>query len=235
MTQSSATERSRRRVVRAAGPPAGEPPAVETITVRKAAPVEPAPSSSATEIDEVASPATEPGTTEPAERPRSRARLGWLEWTAMAAAIVALAGVLVGGGLFLHHRQTLDARAEREAAFVQTAKQAILNLTTITGDTAQQDIDRVLAVASGELKAEYSQRKDAYAQVVQQAKVKASGEIVETAIESEDDTSARILVAAKQTLTNAGSADPQQRFYRFRVTVTRDGSTTTAAQVEFVA
>ncbi|WP_280381707.1 hypothetical protein [Nocardia wallacei] len=145
--------------------------------------------------------------------------------------------VLVGAGqFFLYHQNQVEAQDTRRADYAQTAKQAVLNLTNIKGDTAPQDIDRVLAVASGQLKAEYSERKDAYAQVVQQAQVKASGEIIETAVESDDDHSARVLVAAKQTLTNAASPDPQQRYYRFRVTVTRgDDGNLTASQVEFVA
>jgi Mce-associated membrane protein len=119
---------------------------------------------------------------------------------------------------------------------VQTAKQVVLNLTDISGDTAPQDIDRVLAVASGDLKVEYTQRKDAYAQVIQQAKVKATGEVIEAALENEDAHNAVVLVAAKQTLTNAGSPGPQQRYYRFRITVARDDSgQMTGSKVEFVA
>ncbi|WP_024800804.1 hypothetical protein [Nocardia sp. BMG51109] len=166
---------------------------------------------------------------------RGPGTLGKLGWTAAAAAVLALVVLLGSGGFFFYHQHQADAVAERRADYVQTAKQAVLNLTHISDDTAPQDIDRVLSVASGELKDEYSQRKDAYAQVVQQAKVKASGEIIEAAIESQDDSTARVLVAAKQTLTNAGTQQPQDRYYRFRVTVIHDDHGTTASQVEFVA
>ncbi|MFJ1458498.1 hypothetical protein [Nocardia sp. N2S4-5] len=163
-------------------------------------------------------------------------RLGWLGWIAAVVAVLSVLVLLGSGGFFVYHQRHADTLDARRADYTQTAKQAVLNLTNIKDDTAPQDIDRVLAVASGQLKAEYSERKDAYAQVVQQAKVKASGEIIETAIESEDDHSARVLIAAKQTLTNAASADPQQRYYRFRVTVARgDDGHLTASQVEFVA
>ncbi|MGV9680452.1 hypothetical protein ACWDSJ_34695 [Nocardia sp. NPDC003482] len=161
--------------------------------------------------------------------------LGWLGWTAAVVAVLSALVLIGSGGLFFYHQRHQDALDQRRADYTQTAKQTVLNLTNIKDDTAQADIDRVLAVASGQLKEEYSSRKDAYAQVVQQAKVKASGEIIETAIESEDDNSARVLVAAKQTLTNAASADPQQRYYRFRITVTHgDDGRLTASQVEFV-
>ncbi|MBO0855379.1 MAG: hypothetical protein J2P18_16630, partial [Nocardia sp.] len=139
------------------------------------------------------------------------AKLDRRGWFAVAAAVISLAVLIGSAGAYAYHHHQRDALLDQRAAYVQTAKQAVLNLTNIKDDTAKQDIDRVLAVASGQLKAEYSERKDAYAQVVEQAKVKASGEIIETAVERQDGKSARILVAAKQTLTNAGAKDPQER------------------------
>ncbi|MGY4098462.1 hypothetical protein ACW2Q0_02680 [Nocardia sp. R16R-3T] len=159
----------------------------------------------------------------------------WVLIAGAAAAALVVIALVVSTGFFAYNLHTAADRDARRADYVQTAKQAILNLTTIKDDTAKADIDRVLAVASGELKAEYAQRKDAYASVVEQAKVKATGAIIESAIESEDGDSARVLVAAKQTLTNAGMTEPQTRYYRFRVTVTRGDNGITASQVEFVA
>ncbi|GAB2715975.1 hypothetical protein [Nocardia thraciensis] len=168
--------------------------------------------------------------------PKKAGSVGILGWAAAVVAVLSALALLGSGVFFLYHENQVSAQDTRRADYAQTAKQAVLNLTNIKGDTAPQDIDRVLAVASGQLKAEYTERKDAYAQVVQQAQVRASGEIIETAVESDDDHSARVLVAAKQTLTNAASPDPQQRYYRFRVTVTRgDDGNLTASQVEFVA
>lgn len=173
---------------------------------------------------------------EPADQSERAAGLGWIGWIAAAVAAVSALVLIGSGGFLIYHQRHVDALQQQRADYIQTAKQVVLNLTNISGDTAPKDIDRVLSVASGELKAEYTERKDAYAQVVQQAKVKATGQIIETALESEDDHTARVLVAAEQTLTNAGSPNPQQRYYRFRVTVTRDDTGhLTGSQVEFVA
>lgn len=174
------------------------------------------------------------GSVEQSDRPAGK--LGWLGWTAAAVAAVSALVLIGSGGILIYHQRHVDALQQQRADYTQTAKQVVLNLTNISGDTAPKDIDRVLSVASGQLKQEYSDRKDAYAQVVRQAKVKASGQIIEAAVESEDDHTAQVLVAAAQTLTNAGSPDPQQRYYRFRVTVTRDDDGhLTGSQVEFVA
>lgn len=242
MSESRAIKtRPRRRAMRSAGPPLEDTLELETEGVEPAKPVavdvtvkltksarEPADAEPVTtlEIPNVAEVIAAPAKSGPSRRLRIAG--------AAAAALVAIA-LVVSTGFFAYNLHTAADRDVRRADYVQTAKQAILNLTTIKDDTAKADIDRVLSVASGELAAEYSQRKDAYASVVEQAKVKATGEIIESAIESEDGDSARVLIAAKQTLTNAGMADPQTRYYRFRVTVAHGDRGITASQVEFVA
>ncbi|MFE4458143.1 hypothetical protein ACFROC_12405 [Nocardia tengchongensis] len=152
-----------------------------------------------------------------------------------AAAVLCLVALATSLIFWIPAHNTADKNEQLRADYTQTAKQAVLNITTIKVDTVKDDINRVLAVASGQLKDEYSSRSDAYADVIKQANVKASGQVVETAVESFDDHSAQILVAAKQNLTNAGSDQPQQRVYRFRVTITHDGDHFTASKLEFVS
>ncbi|MGW4769293.1 hypothetical protein ACWEO2_14770 [Nocardia sp. NPDC004278] len=254
MSESSvARSRIRRRAVRSAGPPPDtlELEADDGAEVPERVELSKAAAADVTVESEKAAPAAD-GASEAADsepvntleipsvadavdaEPKSGPPRRLLVAVAAAAALIAIA-LVVSTGFFTYQLHSAAERDARRADYTQTAKQAILNLTTIKDDTAKADIDRVLSVASGELKAEYAQRKDAYASVVEQAKVKATGEIIESAIESEDGDSARVLVAAKQTLTNAGMADPQTRYYRFRVTVTRGDNGITASQVEFVA
>ncbi|MEU2255817.1 hypothetical protein ABZ540_21865 [Nocardia xishanensis] len=162
-------------------------------------------------------------------------RLG-VERIVVVAVAAVLVLALVGGAIAsVFVARAADERDERRTAYVQTARQAILNLTTIRADSAKEDIDRILSMASGQFKTEFDGRVDPFLSIVQQAKVVSNGEIVEAALESDTDDSAKVLVAAKQTLTNAGQAEPQTRFYRFRVTVTRTDSGLSASNVEFVA
>ncbi|MGK8555037.1 hypothetical protein [Nocardia gipuzkoensis] len=154
---------------------------------------------------------------------------------ALAASALLVLALVCGATVSVFAMRSAHERDERRAEYLQTARQAIVNLTTIRADSAKQDIDRILALASGEFKTEFDGRVDPFTSIVQQAKVVSSGEIVEAALESDDDRSARVLVAAKQTLTNAGQAEPQTRYYRFRVTVSRGDSGLTVSDVEFVA
>ncbi|MFB8001853.1 hypothetical protein [Nocardia sp. NPDC056000] len=170
--------------------------------------------------------------------PKSRKRFGSLDRLGWAAAVVALVSTLAligSGGVFFYHQHRADALQERRAEYVQVAKQAVINLSTMKDGSVDADIDRILSVASGELKAEYAQNKDLYKKVFEQIKVQSTGTVLATAIESDNADSATVLVLAQQTVSNAGTDQPQQKDYRFRVTLKRDGNTVTASGLEFVA
>ncbi|WP_067858732.1 hypothetical protein [Nocardia shimofusensis] len=152
----------------------------------------------------------------------------------VAAAAVLIAALVAGAVVSVFTVRSIDRQADRRTAYVQTAEQAILNLTTINADTAAEDIDRILSLASGKFKTEFDGRVDPFLTIVQQAEVRATGEIIEAALESDEENSAKVLVAAKQSLTNAGQEGPQTRYYRFRVTVSESDSGLTASNVEFV-
>ncbi|MEU4315106.1 hypothetical protein [Nocardia sp. NPDC024068] len=160
----------------------------------------------------------------------------WKRIVALAAAAVLVIGLVGAAVVSTIAVQSTQQRDERRAEYVATARQTILNLTTIRADTAKEDIDRILTMASGEFKTEFDGRVDPFTEIVKQAKVVSTGEVVESAVERDDENSAVVLIAAKQTLTNAGAQDQQQRFYRFRVTVSRaDDGSLTASDVKFVA
>ncbi|MBF6548373.1 hypothetical protein [Nocardia brasiliensis] len=170
----------------------------------------------------------------PVDATGARSPLGVGRILAFAAAALLVLALVIGAGLSVVKARSIDARDERRTEFVQTARQAALNLTTIRADSAKQDIDRILAVASGQFKSEFDGRVDPFLNVVQQAKIVSNGEVVEAALESDDVDSAQVLVAVKQTLTNAGQEGPQTRLYRFRITVSRGDAGLTASKVEFV-
>ncbi|MFC8528353.1 hypothetical protein [Nocardia sp. NPDC057227] len=209
----------------AATKPAAAKPGAAEVAPAKAGVAKPAAAEVALDKDADETPAPEAAT--PA---RSWKRLALTAAAAIAAIAIAASAVLTT----LAVREN-DARDERRNEYLQTARQTVLNLTTIRADSAREDIDRILSVASGDFKTEFDGRVDPFTDIVQQAKVVSTGEIVEAALERDDENSAQVLVAAKQTLTNAGQAEPQTRYYRFRVTIARGDEGLTASKVEFVA
>ncbi|MCP2291902.1 hypothetical protein [Nocardia amikacinitolerans] len=206
-----------------AGAPVAEDAVVaEKVALSKESPVEPE-----KDAADVSAAADDPVDSKP--------KLGVGRIVALAATAVLVVALMVGAGVtvFLVHNNTV--REDRRAEYLQAARQAVLNLTTIRADSAKEDIERILATASGKFKNEFDGRVDPFMEVVKQAKVVSTGEVVEAALVRDDEESAIVLIAAKQTLTNAGSAEPQTRFYRFRITVTRTDSGLSASNVEFVA
>ncbi|GAA5044619.1 hypothetical protein [Nocardia callitridis] len=152
-----------------------------------------------------------------------------------AAAVIVVLALVAGATLSVFAVRSVDERDARRAEYVQTARQAIVNLTTIRADSAKDDIDRILSVATGEFKTEFDGRVNPFTDIVKQVNIVSTGEVVDAAVEGDDENSARVLVAAKQTLTNAGEPQEQTRLYRFRVTIIKTDDGPKASKVEFVA
>ncbi|MFD3428192.1 hypothetical protein [Nocardia fluminea] len=153
---------------------------------------------------------------------------------ALAAAIVLVLALVAGAGFAAFTAYSANKDEDLRAQYTETARQAVLNLTTIRAETAKEDIDRILSVASGDFKTEFDGRVDPFMDVVKQANVVSTGDVVESGVVTADGESAQVLVAAKQMVSNNGSPEPQSRQYRFRVTVSNGDTGMTVSKVEFV-
>ncbi|WP_316573416.1 hypothetical protein [Nocardia canadensis] len=237
--------RPRRRAARSAGPPVEET-AAETVTISKSETASPSAALDAEATAKIAGnsaagtavkpadvtvqlAASEPAETGGAAAPRARGGI-----LALAAAILLVLALVAGAGYAAFTAYSVNRDEDLRAQYTETARQAVLNLTTIRAQTAKEDIDRILAVASGDFKTEFDGRVDPFMDVVKQANVVSSGEVVESGIVTADADSAQVLVAAKQTVSNNGSPEPQSRQYRFRVTVSNSDTGMTVSKVEFV-
>lgn len=229
--EGTARKRQRRRAVRPAGPVAGAAaaePETEALSLEKTAP-EAAPPEAVTPeaaISESVTLEDDAAEADPAPRRRGVLLTG-------AFVLVVLALVATGVYLFVENR-SVDADNARAERYVQTARQTVLNLTTISPDTAQEDVDRLLAGASGDFKAEFEGREGPFVEVVQQARVDSVGEIIEAGLESSGDDYGDVLVAARAMVQNSDAAEPEPRDFRLRVRVADDGGVMTASRVEFV-
>ncbi|RVW06795.1 hypothetical protein EF834_03835 [Rhodococcus spongiicola] len=161
---------------------------------------------------------------------------------AAIAAGVTLVVALVGAGswLFVQQNNAIEAAVERNVvderrnAVMEVARETVLNLTTIKPETVEQDVERILAGASGAFEAEFDGRVDPFVSVVKEAGVTTVGTILETGIESEDGNTTKVLVAARADVSTPNGTEGGPRDFRMRVTVTDDGGVMTASQVEFV-
>lgn len=237
---------ARRRASRSAGPPEQVPasaapaPADEVVAaVADSGPAagdqddavtdSPAVAAAAPDVSAVEE-AVEDESSEAAAGP-ARSSRGLVASIVAGVLVLALAGTAVW---LLFERSAASDRDAQRAEFVTTAQDTVINLTTIKPDTAKEDVERILAGASGEFKAEFDGREDPFVSVVKEAGVTTVGKILESGIESEDGNTAKVLVAARADVSTPDGAQNGPRDFRMRVTVTDDGGTKTASKVEFV-
>ena len=176
------------------------------------------------------------------------ARPAWTLPVSIGATILIV--VLIASGVWLLiDRQSSNDRDEQREAYLQAARQTVLNLTTIHRDTADADVERLLAGSTGDFKAEFEGREGPFVEVVQKAGVDTTGEVLEAGIQTEDAMSINVLftrnstacavcmsslVAARAMVCNADQPDPSPRDFRLRVTICDENGQLLASKVEFV-
>ena len=173
-----------------------------------------------------ASPAVGPSV--PAAPQRSRVFVG-----VIGAAAVLLVAALVAVAIAIALVPAAGVDAQREQ-FIQTARQGVLNLTTIHYATAPADVQHLLDGASGDFAKDFGGRKDSYIQVVQKAQVNSDGKIETAGVEKIDGNTGVVLVASTAKVSNSSAPGAEDRSYRLRVTVTDADGRMTVSNVQFV-
>ena len=164
----------------------------------------------------------------------TRQRVSRLYWALTAAAVIAICALLgASGWMAWHHHNVLKER-QRSAAFITTARQGVINLTSLDFNKAKEDVQRVLDIATGEFRDDFQRRADDFASVVKDSKAVTEGSVAAAAVESMNDDSAVVLVLANERVTNLAGAKDQPRTFRFRVSVVHDGDELKVSKVEFV-
>ncbi|MGB3771068.1 MAG: hypothetical protein WBF79_05225 [Rhodococcus sp. (in: high G+C Gram-positive bacteria)] len=131
------------------------------------------------------------------------------------------------------HRQT-RATVELEQRYLQVARQGVLDLTTISAGTVDEDVARVTAASTGKFRDEFAARLDDFVAVVQQANVTATGSVTAAGIETMTDSRATVLVAATSSVSNSSGAVDEPRIWRIRVSLEREDQRVALSDVEFV-
>lgn len=178
--------------------------------------------------------ATEPSEAAEAEPGRRRLRAPNVALALTIAAVVAICALLgLSGWMVWHHQNVLQER-QRAAAYVATARQGVINLTSLDFNKAKEGVQRVLDSATGEFRDEFQKRAEDFASVVKDSKAVTEGSVAATAVESMNKDSAVVLVLGNERVTNIAGAKDQPRTFRFRVSVVHEGDQLKVSKVEFV-
>jgi Mce-associated membrane protein len=176
-----------------------------------------------------------PDETEATEASKSRLRQFISDFprpVAVALILVAAVGGLVGWLGFRSH-QALQVQAE-DNVYVQTARQAAVNLTTIDYTEADADIKRVLDSTTGAFRDDFQQRSDPFVEVVKQARSKSEGTVTAAGLESVNGNEAQVLLAVSVKTSMPAAPPGPPRNWRMRISVEKVGDTAKISNVQFV-
>lgn len=150
------------------------------------------------------------------------------------AAIILICAFVGASGYMLWQDRNATERSQRAANFIAGAKQGVVNMASLDFHRAKEDVQRLLDSSTGQFRDDFAQRANDFVTVVEQSKVVTQGTINAAAVESMDEHSASVLVAATSSITNAAGAKDEPRVWRLRVTVTEEGGQYKMSKLEFV-
>jgi Mce-associated membrane protein len=149
-----------------------------------------------------------------------------------ALAVAAIVGGLAGW-LAYHSHQDWAAQHERNQ-FVQVARQAAVDLTSISFTEADTDIQRILDSATGSFHDDFEQRSAPFVEVVKRTQSTSHGTVADAGLESEAGGRAQVLVAVSVKTSIAAAPEQDPRRWRMRISVEEVGDDIKVSNVEFV-
>ncbi len=146
-----------------------------------------------------------------------------------------LVSVLVGVTAWLGFR-AIESRGEaiQRDRFLAVGEQLAINLNTIAWERVDEDVQRVLDLATGAFYAEFDRQAPKLKDEIRQTKWTTVGTVV-AGLESATDTDGYVLAAVSVQESKAGVAQPGTRSWRMRIRVQEVGGEAKVSNVEYVA
>lgn len=145
--------------------------------------------------------------------------------------VVALSALLGWQG-FQYYQ--LRHAAIESGEYLQSARQAALNLTTIDWQHADEDVKRIIDASAGEFHDDFAQRSQPFIEVVKQAQSVSVGTVTDAALESHSASDAQALVAVSVKTSSTAGAESVPRAWRMRIAVQKVDGQLKVSRVEFV-
>lgn len=153
---------------------------------------------------------------------------------AFAAVGVAVLGTGGSAGWFGHHGHQVRQQQAQHELYVQIARQAAVNLTSVDYAHADADVQRIVDSATGVFGDDFRERSRAFVDVAKQTQSSSEGDVTEAGLESADGDRAEVLLAVSVRTTVAGTVQPEPRRWRMRISLQRTGDGPKVSNVAFV-
>jgi serine/threonine-protein kinase len=170
----------------------------------------------------------------PVPRPERRRK-----WPAILVPLV-LALLLLGAVGFAVTQASRPARSPSTAAphwqpYVDYAKQFTVWLTSLSAQSADSDIQRLIDGSTGQFHDDFANRSSDFRQVVVNSNVLTQGTVNSAGLDSINGSTAGVLVAATSKVTNSNGSSQEPRSWRLALQVEKIGDAYKVSKVEFVA
>jgi Mce-associated membrane protein len=174
----------------------------------------------------------EPAESVEAEPAVARRRPGYLVLTALVVLLVGLAGLALW---FVDQSRSLGPRDDGRQAAVQAARVEAVNLTTISYETADRDLARIIAAATGTLKTQFVTQRKQLPTVLRRDKSISIGTVLAAGVTSQRGNTVKVLVAVDAQVSSAQStkAGKLVKHYRMDMTLVRISGHWLVSQVGF--
>ena len=153
---------------------------------------------------------------------------------ALGLVLVVLLGAV--GWLFLDARDRL-ARDDARQAALQVARQEAVNLTTISYATADKDLGRIIASATGTLKTQFEAQRAQFPAVLARDKSVSVGNVLAAGVASQTSSTVEALVAVDAAVstdqTEKAGSKPVVKHYRMDMKLVLVGGRWLVSQVAF--
>jgi len=172
---------------------------------------------------------TDRDTDDPEASPPRGRRSRWPFLLGGLALLLAVAsGVL---GYRLHQGSQLSQA--RQAALA-AARQEGLNLASVSQQTIDADLERVLSGATGDFRTEYAASASDLRNVVTANQVTSTGQVIDAALVEGDRNKATALVVIDAIVKNREVPKGATRYYRMQLVLTRQGNTWLTSTLQLV-
>ncbi|UZG52818.1 hypothetical protein [Rhodococcus opacus] len=164
------------------------------------------------------------------EGPRSRRPAYFLLGLTLVLCVLVTACAVLGVRI-----QDGRHAAERDAQVLDTTRTVLAQLVSLNHNSAQQDLDRIAANATGQFRDQFDSVADSFAQVLGNGQVESTGEVKAAGIVDANDDTATVLAAVTSLVKNSEAPEGQPRVYRMKATLNHIDNQWLVASVEFVA
>ena len=162
---------------------------------------------------------------------------GRLRLVLVVVLTLALAALVAYGVMLAPRWKHEDNKDNERAAVLASARLEAVNLTTIDYKSADAAVQRILAVATGELKRQFEAQRSQLGPLLSGTRSVSTGDILEAGLVKLEGTTAQALVAvdAKVTTQPAGAKQTQTavKHYRMAMTLQQTGGKWLVSDVGF--